>query len=109
FLLSPRFIGTRNSDLAHPSPQSSVNLFSGQGANEKMIPTYKPAVPVVALHPDARQRNLDFSSVLFLDIDGVLHPEVFKPHDHFCFAPAFREIIHSIDPEGTLPFVITSM
>ena len=109
FLLSPRFVGPRNPGLAHPSPQSSVNLFSGQRANEKMILTHKPAIPVVALHPDAGQRTLDFSSVLFLDIDGVLHPEVCEPHEHFCFAPAFCEIIHSIDPEGTLPIVIMSM
>ena len=74
-----------------------------------MIPTYRPAIPLVALHPDARQRNFDFSSVLFLDIDGVLHPEGCQPDDHFCFAPSFCEIIHSIDPDGTLPIVITSM
>jgi hypothetical protein len=74
-----------------------------------MIPTHRPAIPLVALHPDARQRKLDFSSVLFLDIDGVLHPEGCEPLDHFCFAPAFCEIMHSVDPEGTLPIVITSM
>lgn len=74
-----------------------------------MIPTQRLAIPLVALHPDAKQRKLDFTSVLFLDIDGVLHPEVCQPHDRFCFAPAFCEIIQSIDPQGTLPIVITSM
>ena len=74
-----------------------------------MIRTPRPAIPLVALHPDARLRKLDFSSVLFLDINGVLHLEGCEPHDHFCFAPAFCEKMHSIDPERALPIVITSM
>ena len=105
---SPACLRCRSPALAHPSPLS-ISSASNVSNGKKMIPTHRPAIPLVALHTDARQRNLDFSSVLFLDIDGVLHPEVCEPHDHFCFAPAFCEIIHSIDPEGTLPIVITSM
>lgn len=52
---------------------------------------------------------LSFEAVLFLDFDGVLHPEGCSPSDEFCFCGNFCEILRRVDPQGLMPIVISSM
>ena len=46
--------------------------------------------------------------VLFLDIDGVMHPESCGTDIYFCFGPQFADTIRAVDPSGVMPIVISS-
>ena len=65
--------------------------------------------PLVGLDIPEGIDTLDFSRVLFLDFDGVLHPEVGMPDRHFCCLPDFSEVLRAVDPGLRLPIVISSM
>jgi hypothetical protein len=52
---------------------------------------------------------LDFNGVIFLDFDGVLHPQGCAERDHFCFLPNFSEALKLADPFQRAPIVISSL
>ena len=49
-----------------------------------------------------------FKKVLFLDFDGVLHPEICDASRFFCFAANLARVLESVDSEGRLPVVVSS-
>lgn len=53
--------------------------------------------------------NISFDVCLFLDFDGVLHPECCDEKTLFCFVPQFCEALRAVDPDGTIPIIISSM
>lgn len=65
-------------------------------------------VPLFALADDVDLDRLNFSRVLFLDFDGVLHPESGDPDMQFCFSPNFCQVLQSVWPRGDVPVVISS-
>jgi hypothetical protein len=74
-----------------------------------MIPFRHLNVPLVTLDPSIDNSTLDFGHVLFLDFDGVLHPESCAELDLFCYLPHFCEALHTADPQGRMPLVISSL
>lgn len=54
-------------------------------------------------------KRLLLDHVLFLDFDGVLHPEGCGPDMEFCFMPQFGQVMQHVDPSGEVPIVISSM
>jgi hypothetical protein len=74
-----------------------------------MLPFRHINVPLVTLDPSIDQARLDFSRVLFLDFDGVLHPESCAERDLFCYLPHFSTALKKVDPEHRVPIVISSL
>ena len=74
-----------------------------------MIPFRNVNVPLVQLDPSMNVSRLDFSRVVFLDFDGVLHPESCAEQDHFCFLPNFHHALSEADPHQVVPIVISSL
>jgi hypothetical protein len=74
-----------------------------------MIPFLDLSVPLVELDLIVDAASLDFSRVIFLDFDGVLHPEDCAQRDNFCFLPNFCEALGAADPGGKTPIVISSL
>lgn len=71
----------------------------------------RASYPQIALDQglvDARHGQLDFSRVLFLDIDGVLHPESPTTLPLFCFLRNFHRTMRRVDPDARMPVVISS-
>jgi len=56
-----------------------------------------------------RYPHLHFGLVLFLDFDGVLHPQDCPAQEMFCFMGNFVDAMRIIDPEHRMPIVISSM
>ena len=52
--------------------------------------------------------SLDFRLVLFLDFDGVLHPDNCGPHEQFCYVGNFANAMRLVDPLHKMPVVISS-
>ena len=52
--------------------------------------------------------GLALDRVLFLDIDGVLHPDGPGDYDDFSCLPVFCEALRTADPQGRLPIVVSS-
>jgi hypothetical protein len=75
-----------------------------------LFPFYKPPSDVALIHLDPRALdfNLDFSRVLFVDFDGVLHPENYTPETEFCFVKNFENAVRLVDSDRRLPIVISS-
>ncbi len=67
-----------------------------------------PQIPLNHGLEHARQGQLDFSRVLFLDIDGVLHPEMPTAMAQFCYLRNFRRTLQRVDPDARVPVVISS-
>jgi len=65
-------------------------------------------VTLVALAGDVDCSRLRFDRVIFLDFDGVLHPEAGDPAMHFCYSPNFAEVLEFVAPKGDVPVVISS-
>ena len=76
-----------------------------------LISTQNPPqkVTLVGLDHDISTRAMNFGKVLFLDIDGVLHPETCSPESNFCCLPNFCNVLRHVDPEQRVPVVISSM
>jgi hypothetical protein len=74
-----------------------------------MIPFCNVSVPLVPLDQSSKQAALDFSRVLFLDFDGVLHPESCAERDHFCYLPNFCGVFRGADPDHKVPIVVSSL
>jgi hypothetical protein len=75
-----------------------------------LFPFYKPPedIELVQLASNAKETGLDFSRVIFLDIDGVLHAENARDEDEFCFVRNFSDALHLADQLHRLPIVISS-
>lgn len=87
------------------------NLTRHPGRN--LVPhVYPPSpnarVPLVALAKDLDIGRLNLDRVLFLDSDGVLHPECGDPSMHFCFAFNLYEVLQSVPLAHDIPIVISS-
>ena len=65
-------------------------------------------VPLIELDLRLPLDRLRFDRVLFLDIDGVLHPDGAGSHADFCCLPLFAEALQAADPRGELPIVVSS-
>jgi hypothetical protein len=65
-------------------------------------------IPLYALGNDVDVDRLNFSRVLFLDIDGVLHPDSCDPERQFCFVHNFCETLKLAAPHRDVPIVISS-
>jgi hypothetical protein len=78
--------------------------------NNILFPFYRPPSDVALIHLDPRvlDFNLDFSRVLFIDFDGVLHPEDHTPETEFCFVKNFADAVRLVDLDRQLPIVISS-
>jgi hypothetical protein len=76
--------------------------------SEPIAPS-KSRLELVLFDPDLPPGALDFDHVLFLDFDGVFHPEGTPPEYEFEFVGAFHKTLREVDPEGLIPIVITSM
>lgn len=68
-----------------------------------------PRVPLIAFDPDLPPGALNFDHVLFIDFDGVFHPEGTPPCDEFQFVDGFCEVLRTFDPDGLIPIVVSSM
>ena len=65
-------------------------------------------IPLIELDLRMSMNRLNFDRVLFLDIDGVLHPDGKGEYEDFCCLPAVCDVLRSADPMGKLPIVVTS-
>jgi hypothetical protein len=64
--------------------------------------------PLFALANGIDCRRLSFDRVIFLDIDGVLHPDSGDPAMQFCFVTNFFEALEAVRPQRDVPIVISS-
>jgi hypothetical protein len=74
-----------------------------------MIPTGNGNRPLVEVDRTKDWNHLDFGAVLFLDFDGVLHPEGGGEEENFCYLPNFASVLKEVNPERNLPIVISSL
>jgi hypothetical protein len=74
-----------------------------------MIPFRHLNVPLVQLDARINPAQRNFRCVLFLDFDGVLHPEGCAERDHFCYLPNFAAVLRVADPDHQVPIVISSL
>ncbi|MFO1192372.1 MAG: HAD domain-containing protein [Rhodoferax sp.] len=75
------------------------------------VASWRASVPQITLDRalvQDRAGGLDFSRVLFLDIDGVLHPEMPTDQPPFACLEPFRACLRRVDPLAALPIVISS-
>jgi hypothetical protein len=68
----------------------------------------RPDIELVLLRKPDWER-LKEHKILFLDFDGVLHPESGVPEMHFCFVPNFCEALEAAAHDVDLHIVISSM
>lgn len=52
--------------------------------------------------------KLDYSHVLFVDFDGVLHPEFASRDTQMCFSKNFCAAVRAVDETEQMPIVISS-
>lgn len=71
-------------------------------------PRFKTGSPLVEFDPNLPPGALNMDRILFLDVDGVLHPEGCGSDMEMCFALNFCEVIEKVDPQGLLPIVLSS-
>lgn len=64
-------------------------------------------IELTEFDPNLPPGELDFSKVLFLDFDGVLHPECTNDMN-FCFMWNFVDALREFDPDGLVPIVVSS-
>jgi hypothetical protein len=74
-----------------------------------MNPYRHLSVPLVQLDASIDLARLNFRCVLFLDFDGVLHPEGCAELDNFCYLPNFSAVLRAADPEHMVPIVVSSL
>jgi len=65
-------------------------------------------VPLIEIDLRMPLQGIRFDRVLFLDIDGVLHPDGPGDYDDFACLPLFCEALQAADPDGRLPIVVSS-
>lgn len=69
----------------------------------------RSTVTLVGFDPELPPGPLNLDRVLFLDFDGVLHPENGDPNMEFVFMQNFCDALRAADPNGEMPIVVTSM
>ena len=74
-----------------------------------MIPFRNSNVTLVERDAALDGSGLNFDHVIFLDFDGVLHPESCPERENFCFLPNFCEAFREADPNAKVPLVISSL
>ena len=65
-------------------------------------------VPLIELDLRLPIEQFNFDRVLFLDIDGVLHPDGPGDYEDFSCIDAFCDVLRSVDPGGKLPIIVSS-
>jgi len=83
-------------------------LHSGFDIAMQSLRATVPQIPLDQGLVEARQGRLNFSRVLFLDIDGVLHPELPTAKPQFCYLRNFHQTLRRVDPLANMPVVISS-
>jgi hypothetical protein len=63
---------------------------------------------LVQLDPELSREELDFGRVVFLDFDGVLHPQSFTSENRFYWLGNFCDVMRWVDPLHQVPVVISS-
>jgi hypothetical protein len=66
-------------------------------------------VPLIGFDPDLPQGYLNMDRILFLDFDGVLHPDAADTDMYFCYMTEFCDVLRQVDPNGEMPIVVSSM
>lgn len=66
-------------------------------------------IALIGLDDGMATQDMDFRRVLFLDFDGVLHPETCERASNFCCLPNFCDVLRLVDPDHRIPIVISSM
>jgi hypothetical protein len=66
------------------------------------------ALAPVTLDASIDLNNLDFNLVLFLDFDGVLHPDNCGPYEQFSYVGNFVDAMRLADSSHKVPVVISS-
>jgi hypothetical protein len=74
-----------------------------------MIPSGSGTHTLVELDTTKDLCHFDFGAILFLDFDGVLHPEGCSEDQNFCYLPNFVSVLREVNPERNLPIVISSL
>jgi len=68
----------------------------------------RATVSLLGFDPDLPPGRLNFDRVLFLDFDGVLHPDAGDDDMYFCFMSNFCDVLRAVDPKGEIPIVVSS-
>lgn len=66
-------------------------------------------VPLIGFDPDLPPGYLNMDRILFLDFDGVLHPDSADKDMYFCRMNVFCDVLRKVDPQGEMPIVVSSM
>jgi len=66
------------------------------------------SVPLIEFDLRMPMDGLNFTRILFLDIDGVLHPDGPGDYADFSCIPSFCEVLRAVDPGGAVPIVVIS-
>lgn len=66
-------------------------------------------IELIEFDPDLPPGPLNFDLILFVDIDGVFHPEGSLDNEMlWCFMANFGDVMDEIDPDREIPIVISS-
>lgn len=96
--------------ICYPDAMAPSTGDPDKGPQDSLVPA-RATVPLVGLETAwllNRGTGLDFANVLFIDFDGVLHPEHHRPNDAFSQVDFLWDAIRSADTHGALPIVVTS-
>jgi len=69
----------------------------------------RSTVALIGVDPLLPPGRLNLDRVLFLDFDGVLHPDGCERQALFSHMPVFCEVLQAADPRREVPIVVSSM